>query len=116
MAGTGRAAHYALTLTTAVQQLSSVFPAPTPTLAAGAYDIPGRAIILQPLGANTGIIYVGFDANLTTTLYAFRLEAPAATIPPAPFVLELSAELKLSDIFVKSSVSGDKLQIGIVGF
>ena len=55
-------AHYTLTLTGAAQQLSSVLPAVTGGLKAGAYDYPCTFLTLQPGGGNGNPIYVGDDA------------------------------------------------------
>jgi hypothetical protein len=77
---------------------------------------PCQAVMLQPDTANNAVILVG-DADVSDTAYAFRLEAPDAGVPPAPFILEFSNQgpIRLSDIYVKGT-NAEKLRIGVVVF
>lgn len=103
---------YVLTLNGSAQQLSAVF-AGTPW--AEAVNEPSLTFAsLQPDTANTNIIKVGSDSAVATT-YGFRLEAPAATIPPAPLQFENMKDqmLKLSDLWVIGT-NNEKLRIFFV--
>lgn len=97
-----------MTTGTAVQ-LANIFGADEPTL-----DIPCGVITIQPRPANTQVIYIG-GSDVSSTVYAFRLEVPAAgPIPPAPFVFEgIEGRLRLGEIYALGT-TGDYLQIGIV--
>ena len=107
-------AHYVLTLTGAVQQLSSVLPALTGGLKAGAYDYPCTFLTLQPGGGNANPIYVGDDNAITSTDYGFRLEAATAGVPPAPFVFDPGVgNVKVGDLFVLGT-NGEKLHLLLV--
>lgn len=111
---TTKIAHYVLTLTAAVQQLSSVFPALTGGLKAGAYDVPCTFLTLQPGGGNASPIYLGADATLSASVYGFRLEAATGGVPPAPFVFNPPVgNVKLSDLYVLGA-NGEKLHLFLV--
>lgn len=70
-------------------------------------------VSLQPDTANTHEILIG-DAAITTSLYAFRLEAPSATIPPAPFIFELGQlQMQLADLWVLGT-NTEKLHVGVI--
>lgn len=100
--------HYTLTLDGTVQRLSAVLsnlePNVNPYL---------RLLWLQPGGGNAGPIYVGSNADLTTSDYGFRLEAATGGVPPAPWsigeLVNVSA-VRLSDLYVKGT-NTEKLQI-----
>lgn len=68
-------------------------------------------ISLQPNGANAGQVFVG-DAAVTSSVFGVRLEAGAAGVPPAPFVLGefTTGWLKMADLWVKGS-NTEKLHI-----
>lgn len=105
--------HYVLTLDGTAQRLSSVLAGG----AGAANDLPIRAITLQPLGTNANPIYCGGHESgaVTSSSYGWRLEAAAAGVPPAPFILgEFSnAPMKLSDLQVIGT-NTEKLTIAIV--
>lgn len=70
-------------------------------------------VTLQPDTGNSNVVLVG-DSALSSSLYAFRLEAPAATIPPAPFVFDLGQlQMQLADVWVKGT-NTEKLRIGVI--
>jgi len=106
--------HYVLTLNGSAQQLNTALDS--------GYQGPGSAqdqlvasIIIQPDGANTGIIYVG-DSDVSSSDYGFRLEIPVSTVPPAPFIFELAGKfIRPSHIWVLGT-STDKLHMTLVGF
>lgn len=111
---TTKTAHYVLILTGAVQPLSSVFPALSGGLKSGAYDYPCTFLTLQPGGANGNPIYLGADANVSSTVYGFRLEAATGGVPPAPFVFNPPVgNVKLSDLYVLGA-NGEKLHLFLV--
>lgn len=70
-------AHHVLTFDGNAQRLSSV---------AGALNLGIRTISLQPNGANANPCYLG-GPGVTASDFGVRLEAGAAGVPPAPFVL-----------------------------
>lgn len=111
-------ASFVLSVLSAVgRPLSDGLPAVVAPLKAGAYDIPCRAVIIQPLAANTGVIYVSIgDPNVSSTDYSFRLEIPVSNIPQAPFVLELAGQIKPSEIYLRATVNADKVSVGLIGF
>lgn len=101
-------ADYTLTFGAAAVQLSSVFTnAETPLPSA-------RFCSLQPDGGNSNVIYVGGNNHgigVASTSYGFRLEAPVSTVPPAPFIVEVSQGcIDLSEFWVKGT-NGEKLHI-----
>lgn len=94
--------HHVLTMTGSAQQLSSV---------TGALNLGIRTISLQPAGANAAACYVG-AAGVSNTDYGVRLEAGAAGVPPAPFVLGEfpTGWLKMEDLYVNGA-NTEKLHI-----
>jgi hypothetical protein len=115
MARGAKFADYVLTIPAGgVAQLSSVFPAVTGGLKEGAHDWAIQSLTLQPDGGNSNPMYFGAGSGVSASAYAFRLEKATSTIPPAPFVWELSGSLKLSDLWVFGT-AGEKLTIGMVG-
>lgn len=107
-------AHYTLTMTGSAQRLNTALDSSYQGPHAN-QDQPVRAITLQPHATAAGVIYVGgANATVTNTNYAFRLEIPVTSIPPAPFVLELSgSKIWPSDFYVLGT-SGDELQVGLI--
>lgn len=102
---------YGLTLSGGLQRLSSVYGA---NQAGYEQDIPVKAVILQPRGTNANIVYVGGSGLTGAGDAAFRLEAGATGVPPAPFVLEIAgAHLRLGDLYVIGT-NTEALNIGIV--
>jgi hypothetical protein len=85
--------HGVATLTTSAQKLSTALGL--------ASDVPVRKITVQPGSANSGVVYIG-GPGVTTSVFGFRLEAPVATIPSAPFVFEdaSSPALSLGDFYL----------------
>lgn len=94
------AAHYTLTLSGAVQRLSSVLQAGVPVT-------PARFLSLQADPGNTHVVYVGgYPHLLSSTAYGWRIEVPATSIPPAPSIIELGASIvDLDDLQVLGTVS-----------
>ena len=111
-------ASFVMTLAAAARSLLAAAPVPTVTgMKADAYDIPIRALIIQPLEGNTGKVFISTgDPNMSTTDYSFRLEIPVSSVPEAPFVLELMGQIKPSEMFLLGSVPGDKVSVGWIGF
>jgi len=102
----GRLQHYTLTLSGAAQALSTVTGLGT--------NQSIRTLILQPDTANTHVCYVG-GAAVSSAAHAFRMEAPTATIPPAPFVLDGYdiGLLRPSEIFIIGTAA-EIVHIGII--
>lgn len=103
------AAHFTLTLNGNVQKLSSALP---PNLVGKSFYVAW----LQPDGGNTNVIYVGgTNVDVAAANYGFRLEAPIATIPSAPWnVGEMAyGKLFLNDMAVKGT-NGEKLHLFVV--
>lgn len=95
---------HVLTLTGSAQSLSTLSDALNASI---------RTISLQPGGGNAAPIYVGDAVNTPSAAsHGVRLEAAAATIPPAPFVLGEFAPgwCKLSD-FQVIGANTEKLHI-----
>lgn len=95
--------HYVLTTTGSAQLLS--------TALSGALPNPIRTISIQPFGTNAAASYIG-GAGVSSTDYGVRMEAGAAGIPPAPFVLGeyTPAWLKLDELYVNGT-NNEKLAI-----
>lgn len=101
--------HATLTLDGTAQPLLDAFG---DTTVGGADDFPAQVLTLQPDGGNTHVVYYG-GAGVTTADYAFRQEAPTATIPPAPIIISLAdGRLKPSQMYVIGT-AGEKVHIGI---
>lgn len=103
--------HYVLTFNASVQNLASVVGGG----ANGPNDLPLRAISLQPDTANAAACYVGGAegvATLAAGTAGVRLEAAAAGVPPAPFILGefTNTPMKLSD-FAVTGANNEKLHI-----
>ncbi len=100
---------YVLALTGSAQQLSAVY-AGTP-YAAAENEPSYNFLSLQADTGNAAIIKVGSDSGVATT-YGYRIEAPTATVPPAPNQYENVKDqlLKLSDIWVIGT-NGDDIRI-----
>lgn len=97
-----------ITMTGSAQRLSTLMSLTSEL------DVPIRALVMQPAGANAGVIYVG-DASVSSTDYAFRLEAATAGIPPAPFILgeTPNGTFRLSEIYIVGS-NNEVLHVGII--
>ncbi len=68
---------------------------------------PIRWLSLQPMSANAAVVYVGFAGDvLSATNYAFRLEAPVSTVPPAPFIIE-GLMISLDKVFIYGTQNED---------
>ena len=79
---------------------------------AGAYDVPLAGIIFQPDDGASGPFFVGGPDVNGTTLYWFRINAPAGGVPPAalpigPFMGVIS---RLSQLYVIGT-AGDILRV-----
>lgn len=74
------------------------------TQTGGIDDVPLRAVILQPDGANANPIYIAGDNQVPTTAnYGWRLEKATTGVPPAPFVIgefDVGGPLRLSNFTV----------------
>lgn len=106
--------HYTLTLTGTPQRLSDALGSGY-TTPRSSRDVLVTAFVVQPGPANTGPIVFGGSDTLTTTDYGWRVEAANATIPPAPFVLELGGRIvRPSDMFVRGT-AGEKLHFQLIG-
>lgn len=95
--------HFNLTLTGAPQNLlTAATPATGTSVAAQTANRPLRAIHLQAAGANSGAIFVGDDAQVSSTDYGVRIPVPATSVPAAPFSFGdfESGPLKLQDVWV----------------
>lgn len=74
---------------------------------------------LQPGSANANPVYVGSTDATTSSNYFVRLEAAAATVPPAPWQISeampnqsvTSLSLRLEDLFVIGT-NAEKLHVG----
>ena len=102
--------HFCLNITASntAQSLASAFVGGTTTpQAGGPGSAPIRWLSLQPMSANAAVVYVGFAGDvLSATNYAFRLEAPVSTIPPAPFIIE-GPMLSLDKVFIYGAANED---------
>lgn len=106
------------TLSGAAQSLLTLlFPgtgAPgTPNEVGGKNDVACNFISLQPDGAGSTAMFVGASSALTTALYGVRLPAPAAGVPPAPYVIGAWSDkgpTKLSNIFIIGTAA-DKIHV-----
>lgn len=96
--------HFVLTLSGAVQRLSS--------LLAGAECRAMRVLSLQPNSGNGNPVYVGASSSLSDSNYGFRLEAADTGVPPAPYILGEfdDGALYLHDFYVLGT-NGEKLHI-----
>lgn len=99
-----------VTLSGAAQQLSTVL----------GVLLPNDSVIwlsLQPNGANANPVYVGNSATTSSTNYFVRLEAAAATIPPAPWQISealpptVTLAVRLSELYVNGT-NAEKLHVG----
>lgn len=98
------------TLNGSAQQLSTVFSAADKQATNKGPSI--ISLTLQPNSSNADKVWVGSSA-VSTQAYAFRMEAAAAGIPPAPFVLELGqGQVSLDDLYVIGA-NGEKVHVGI---
>ncbi len=101
--------HFVLNITASAtaQSLASAFVGGTTTPASDTEaTAPIRWLSLQPLAANAAVIYVGFSAATSSSNYAFRLEAPVSTIPPAPFIIE-NVMLSLDKVYIVGTQDED---------
>jgi hypothetical protein len=105
--------HYVLTLDGNAQRLSSLIADQQPH---GAHDTPLRAISLQPGPANANAVFLG-GAAVSATDFGVRLEASAAGVPPAPFILGEFDEggMRLSDFYVIGTAT-EKLHVLVVTY
>jgi hypothetical protein len=58
-------------------------------LPAGVKDIAIQGLILQPDDGATNPMFIGDESVNGTTLYMFRLNAPAGGVPPVPLIIPL---------------------------
>lgn len=108
---TGKFIHRTLTLTGSVQTLLAAM---SDTTIGGADDPACQAIILQPDGANAGVVYVGGDGDtITSSEHGFSLPAGTAGVPPSPFVLPISTVLRPSQVKVLGT-NTQKLHITLI--
>ena len=100
-------ADYTLTFGASSVQLSSV-------LVTGTREVSAKFLALQPDGGNANPIYIG-GANhreaVSSTAYGFRLEKATATVPPAPFIIELSNGLIDLQEYWVNGTNGEKLHL-----
>lgn len=75
-----------------------------------------KAVYFEAVGSNTGVIYIGSVAVSSSSYFA-RLPIPSTSSSPS---WSISADeggrvgstgIKLSDFYIDSSVSGDKVQV-----
>jgi hypothetical protein len=94
--------HHVLTLTGSAQRLSTVTGAELPKI---------RTVSIQPAGANANPSYIG-ASGVSSTDYGVRMEAGAAGVPPAPFVLgEFANGWASLDDFYVIGTNTEKLHI-----
>lgn len=95
--------HYVLTLNGNAQQIAS---------SAGVYL---REISVQPAAGNSNPVYIGTDANLTSSDYGVRIPAPVDGIPPAPFILGEfeDGSVQLSDLWFLGT-NAEKVHVLVV--
>ena len=81
-------------------------------------SIRPAAVYFETLGSNTGYIYIG-DSAVSSTNYMVRLTPPSASSSPG-FAFNApaaglgrvgSSGLQLSDLWVDSSVNGEKVNV-----
>lgn len=80
-------------------------------------DIKPVAVYFEALASNTGQIYIG-GSNVSSSVYMARLTIPSTTSAPSwtlsspnPGGRIGSTGIQLSDLYVDSSVNGDKVQV-----
>jgi hypothetical protein len=98
-----------VTITAAAQQLGAGLSAADQ--AKGLRHAPVRSITFQLLKANSNDAFIG-DENLTTSLYAFRID-PGDTAPPIVLGGHDEGAMKLDDFYVIGN-AGDTLCVGVV--
>lgn len=104
---------YSLTLSGAAQRLSSVLAVTTP---GGEQDQACRQIILAADPANANVIYVGSDADVSSTNHAFSLDPTQATAKDRETIGPFDCgPVKLSEFWVLGTGS-QRLMIGIVAY
>lgn len=98
--------HYTLTLTGAVQRLSTVLTDPTP---GGKDDLPCRLISFQPGKANNADVFVGGSDQVSSSDYGVRLD-PTDTQPCTVLGHFDMGPYKLSNFYVIGTAA-EKLHI-----
>lgn len=79
-------------------------------------DIKPIAVYFEALSSNTGQIYIG-DSNVSSTAYFARLPIPSTSSAPSWSLTGASGGragstgIQLSNIWVDSSVNGEKVQV-----
>jgi hypothetical protein len=76
---------------------------PQPAQVGGPNDLACNFLSLQPDGGGANAMFVGGSSATTTSNYGVRLPAPAAGVPPAPYVLGAWSDkgpVKLSNVFI----------------
>jgi len=83
-------------------------------------DIKPIAVYFEPLASNTGVIYIG-DSAVSSTNYMARLTIPSTTANSSWSVTGTPGQgrlggvgLQLSNFYVDSSVSGEKVMVTYV--
>ncbi len=103
---------FIVTFGTPAVQLSTALAA----LAGTGANVPSavRWLSLQPDGSNSNPTYIGGNntaVNTSSSNAGFRLEKATSTVPPAPWVMEMSvAAIDLSEFWIIGT-SGEKLWI-----
>ncbi len=104
------AAHYTLTLTGSAQKLSTAISGD----ATDSIPASPNFMSLHADSGNTHVIYVGgTNATLTSSNFGFRIEAPVTSIPPAPFIRELTGNSRNLQNFYVLGTNTEKLHIFI---
>lgn len=73
-----------------------------------------KVVMLQADGANTGIVYVGANADtLSSTNYGHRIEVPVSTVPAAPTVIE-AANIDLGALNLIAATTTQKIHVMVI--
>lgn len=104
--------HYRVQMTTGTAvRLSSVLGSGFTTPGNPNRDVLTNHMIFSVHFENTAVIYIG-NAGVSATDYLVRLEIPASSIPPAPFVLELAGrQWRPSDLYALGTTN-DEMTFG----
>lgn len=81
--------------------------------------IKPHSVYFEAFGTNTGFIYIG-NSSVSSTVYFARLPVPSTSSSPSWSITAAETGssrgegIQLSDLYVDSSVSGDKVQVTYV--
>ena len=83
-------------------------------------SIRPSAVYFEALSSNTGQIYIG-DVTVSSTVYMARLTIPSTASAPSWQIVSPSSDhrsggtgIQLSNLYVDSSVNGEKVQVTYV--